>query len=98
VAPTAEVDVERGRKALYQHACSACHRIPGVTGSQVHVGPPLEGIGSRQLIAGTLPNTPGNMLRWIRQTQAVKPGTAMPQLGVPEPVARDMAAYLGTLR
>jgi mono/diheme cytochrome c family protein len=98
VAATTQVDIERGRRALHQHACSACHRIPGVTGSQVHVGPPLEGMGSRQLIAGTLANTPDNMLRWILQTQAVKPGTAMPQLAVAEPVARDMAAYLGTLR
>lgn len=73
-------DAERGREALHQHACSACHRIPGVTGSNVHVGPPLQGIASRALIAGTLANTPENMVRCILQTQKVKPGTAMPQL------------------
>ncbi len=94
----APVDVERGRVALHQHACSACHVIPGVTGAQVHVGPPLDSIGSRRLIAGTLPNTQEAMVRWIMHTQQVKPGTAMPQLGVGEREARDMAAYLGTLR
>jgi cytochrome c2 len=91
-------DVKRGHEALSQYACNACHIIPGVTGSEVHVGPSLEGIASRKLIAGTLPNTPENLARWLRETQQVKPGTAMPQLGVVEEDARDMAGYLGTLR
>jgi mono/diheme cytochrome c family protein len=95
---TAPLDLERGRLALHQHACSACHIIPGVTGPQAYVGPPLAGIGSRRLIAGTLANTPDNMAAWIMRTQEVKPGTAMPQLGVGEREAREMAGYLGTLR
>lgn len=95
---TAKVDVERGRLALAQHACHACHTIPGVTGPQAHVGPPLAGIAERKLIAGVLANTPDNLARWLVATQEVKPGTAMPQLGVSERDARDMAAYLGTLR
>lgn len=91
-------DVERGLRALHQHACTACHQIPGTIGSQVHVGPPLKDMASRKLIAGTLANTPDNMVRWLRETQQVKPGTAMPQLGVSEQAARDMAAYLATLK
>ena len=55
--------------------------IPGVTGRGAR-GPALDGVGSRRLIAGTLTNTPQNMARWIMHTQQVKPGTAMPQLGV----------------
>ncbi|MBE7368162.1 c-type cytochrome [Ramlibacter pallidus] len=98
IAPVAVVDVERGREALHQYACSACHRIPGVTGSQAQVGPPLKGIAGRRLIAGTLPNTPENMALWLLQTQQLKPGTAMPQMGVAPQDARDMAAYLATLR
>lgn len=94
----AAVDLDRGRRALHQHACSACHQVPGITGSQVHVGPALAGIGSRKLIAGVLTNTPDNLARWITHTQQVKPGTAMPQLDVPPQDARDMAAYLSTLR
>jgi mono/diheme cytochrome c family protein len=92
------VDPERGRVALHQNACNACHVIPGVTGAGVYVGPPLKGIASRQFIAGTLLNTQDNMRRWIVETQQVKPGTAMPQLGVSERDARDMAAYLATLK
>lgn len=91
-------DLTRGRLALHQHACNACHLIPGVVGGDVHVGPPLEGMGSRQMIAGTLPNSQENMMRWLMHTQLVKPGTAMPQLGVRERDARDMAGYLATLR
>jgi mono/diheme cytochrome c family protein len=98
VAAAIAPDIARGRMALHQHACSACHMIPGVTGSQVHVGPALDGVGSRRLIAGTLINTPQNMARWIMHTQQVKPGTAMPQLGVGVGEAWEMAAYLATLR
>jgi cytochrome c2 len=90
-------DSERGRRALVQYACNACHSIPGVTGAPVHVGPPLAGIARRSLIAGTLPNTPDNLALWLRETQRVKPMTAMPQLGVGEQDARDIAAYLRTL-
>jgi mono/diheme cytochrome c family protein/cytochrome c2 len=92
------VNIARGREALHQYACSSCHAIPGVTSSGPQVGPPLEGIASRRLIAGTLANTPDNLALWLMQTQKVKPGTAMPELGVAPEDARDMAGYLGTLR
>jgi mono/diheme cytochrome c family protein len=99
-APAAHAapDPERGRIALQQHACTACHVIPGLTGSDVHVGPPLAGIGRRKLIAGAVPNTPDQLVRWIREPHAVDPGTAMPTLKVSEGAARDMAAYLATLQ
>ncbi|MDO9403173.1 MAG: c-type cytochrome [Polaromonas sp.] len=98
VAPSTIGSVERGKQALYQYACNACHTIPGVTGSAASVGPPLVGIARRGLIAGRLANTPDNMMEWIRHPQKFKPQTAMPDLGVTEPHARDMAAYLATLR
>jgi len=88
----------RGLQALHQHACNSCHVIPGVTGADVHVGPPLAGIASRGLIAGVLPNTPEQMERWIREPHRVDPLTAMPDLEVSERDARDIAAYLATLR
>jgi mono/diheme cytochrome c family protein len=88
---------ERARIALRQYACVACHRIPGLTGSDTNVGPPLHGLARRHLIAGRLPNSPDNLERWIRTPQAVKPGSAMPDLGVTEEHARLMAAYLSRL-
>jgi cytochrome c1 len=85
-------------RVLRQHACTTCHRIPGVPGADVHVGPPLDGFGRRTVIAGRLPNTPENLARWLQDPQAIKPGSAMPALGVSEAHAREMADYLSTLR
>ena len=62
------------------------------------VGPPLDHIAQRVYIAGVLPNEPDNMIRWIENPQAVDPKTAMPYMGVTPRDARDIAAYLYTLR
>lgn len=96
--PASEVSIKRGRIALQQYACVACHRIPGITGHEARVGPPLAGVASRTIVGGVLPNSPDNLVRWIREPQKVSPRTAMPDLGVTERDARDMAAYLSTLR
>lgn len=91
-------DVQRGRILLQEYGCHSCHHIPGVPGADSYVGPPLTAWAERQYIAGTLSNEPDSLLLWIRFPQAVEPGTAMPNLGVDEQDARDMAAYLYTLR
>ena len=90
-------DIGRGRSALSQYGCNGCHQIPGITGAQVNVGPPLAGIARRQLIAGQIGNTPEAMARWLRNPQSVDARTAMPNLGVTERDARDIAAFLATL-
>jgi mono/diheme cytochrome c family protein len=90
-------DARRGKRAIRQYACVTCHAIPGIVGANAPVGPPLKQIGTRGFIAGVLPNTPENMVRWIRHPQAVNPKSAMPDLGVTERDARDIAAYLSTL-
>lgn len=93
-APIHAPDRERGKLALTQFACQSCHNVPGVTGPLTYVGPNLDGLADRSFIAGKLPTSEDNLVKWIRTPQQVKPGTAMPQLGVPERDARDMAAYL----
>lgn len=98
MAAAAPVNLARGREALHQYACTACHIVPGLTGSSPHVGPTLEGFGNRQLIAGVLPNTQENRVEWLLRTQQVKPGTAMPELGLAPQDARDIAGFLATLR
>jgi mono/diheme cytochrome c family protein len=97
-APAALPDAGRGRKAINQYACVTCHAIPGIVGPNAPVGPPLATIGTRGFIAGVLPNTPENMVRWLRHPQAVNPRSAMPDLGVTERDAQDIAAYLSSLR
>ena len=91
-------DPQRGKLALSQYACQACHIIPGVTGSEVYVGRPLDDLGRRRFIAGTLPNDQANLVRWIRDPQAIDPQTAMPAMGVKEQDAIDMSAYLLSLK
>lgn len=89
---------DRGRVALRSYGCGACHTVPGVRGATGLVGPPLTGIAARSYLAGQLPNNPDNMKRWIRAPQSIERGTAMPDLNVTEHDARDIAAYLYTLR
>jgi mono/diheme cytochrome c family protein len=91
-------DAAAGRRAIDQYACATCHVIPGITGATRQVGPPLEGIASRSYIGGVLANTPRNMVRWLMSPQRVSPGSAMPDLGVREQDARDITAYLATLK
>nr|WP_298138894.1 c-type cytochrome [uncultured Pseudomonas sp.] len=85
---------EAGREAFNQYACTSCHVIPGVVGSDIHVGPPLTAIAQRKFIAGVLPNNPENLVRWLREPQKFAPRSAMPDLGVSEQSALDMTAYL----
>ena len=89
-------DPRRGKLALEQYACAACHVIPGVIAPPGRVGPSLAGIRERSIVAGLRANTPENMIEWIRHPDRVSPGTAMPDMGVTARDARDMAAYLGT--
>ncbi|MEO7057115.1 MAG: c-type cytochrome [Caldimonas sp.] len=91
-------NAKRGPALIVAYGCAACHTVPGVRGADANVGPPLTRIGDRTYIAGMLRNSPANLVRWIRQPQAVIPGNAMPDMGVTEVDARDIAAYLYTLR
>lgn len=88
---------EAGRLAMHQYLCVTCHVIPGVVGANRQVGPPLAGIAGRKYIAGILPNSPENMVRWLMHPPLFAPRSAMPDLNVTAEDARDMAAYLYTL-
>lgn len=90
-------NTEQGRIAIQRYGCGSCHTIRGISGANGLVGPPLTGIGARAYIAGVLPNTPDNMMNWIRNPQSYVPGNAMPNLGVTEQDARDITGYLQTL-
>ena len=96
-APT-QGDADNGRLLLRQFGCGACHVIPGVASAQGRDGPPLDGIARRAYLAGLLPNTPQNLSRWIRDPQSIDPRTLMPDLSVSDAHARDIVAYLYTLR
>lgn len=90
-------DARRGATLIEAYGCPACHTIPGIQGADALVGPPLNGWSERVYIAGSLANTPENLLLWLQNPQRVEPGTAMPDMGITEEVARDIGAYLYTL-
>ena len=91
-------DPARGQRAIRHYGCGTCHVIPGVGGATSHVGPSLAGVGSRLYLAGRVANTPDHLIAWIRHPQAVEPGNVMPEMAVTEDDARDIAAFLYTLR
>lgn len=92
-----EGDPERGRVLLDSYGCTSCHVVPGIRGARGLAGPPLDGWAARDFIAGSLPNTPENLIVWIMDPDLVEPGTAMPDVGVDRADALDIAAYLYTL-
>jgi cytochrome c2 len=93
----AGADPSRAPALIRHYGCGTCHRIPGVAGARGGVGPPLEGFEGRAYVAGVLPNTPANLIHWLRHPQSVVPGNAMPEMGVTEQDARDLAAFLYSL-
>lgn len=97
-APSTGGDPDRGAALIQSFSCGSCHTIPGIRSANGVVGPPLFFFSRRVFIAGELPNTPENLVRWVRDPPAIEPGTAMPVLGLDEREARDVAAYLYTLR
>lgn len=91
-------DVHRGAALIAQYQCGSCHEIPGIAGADGNVGPPLRRVGTRAFIAGFIQNTPDNMAYWIEDPQKMLPGNAMPRIGISPNDARDITAFLYTLK
>jgi cytochrome c oxidase subunit 2 len=97
-APSEALTV-RGHGAFLAHGCTACHTVRG-TRAAGRIGPDLTHVGSRlRIAADTLPNDPEAVVRWIGQTDRIKPGVHMPAFRA---LAADdltaLAAYLDSLR
>lgn len=93
-SPVTGGDAAAGRAAITQYGCASCHAIPDVPSVTNGMGPDLDHWADQLYIAGQVPNRPEELIRWIRDPQALVPGTAMPNSGVTEQEARDIAAYL----
>jgi cytochrome c2 len=91
-------DPARGKETTRQKGCPTCHVIPGIAEAEGLVGPPLDQFANRVYVGGVVPNTPDNLVTWIMDPPKIDPLTAMPATGVSEAEARDIAAYLYTLR
>ena len=91
-------DAGHGAIWIAREGCGSCHQIPGIMHADGLVGPPLLHFSKRTMVAGYLPNTPANLVHWIQDPQGVAPGNAMPDGGLDTQQARDIAAYLYTLK
>jgi cytochrome c len=88
----------RGGREISRLGCGSCHTIPGIIGAHGKVGPSLEGFAGHSYVAGDLPNQPLNLEPWIQHPHAVHPDTVMPELGVTDAEARDIASFLYSLK
>jgi cytochrome c oxidase subunit II len=98
-APPSTARQARGRDLFLANRCDACHSVRGI-GDTGRLGPDLTHVAGRlHLGAGTLPNRPEALARWVAHVQQVKPGARMPsyeRLDAEERAA--VADWLGSLR
>jgi cytochrome c oxidase subunit II len=81
-----------------QRSCAMCHTIRGTTAG-ARLGPDLTHFATRSTIAaGTMPNTPVDLARWITDPQHLKPGARMPATGLSTADMQALVAYLEILR
>jgi cytochrome c len=90
-------DPGNGRLLARNKGCGGCHEIPGVKGAHGNVGPPLTKFASRMYVGGVLLNTPEHLQQWLLNPPLIDPKSAMPNVGLNDQEARDLAAYLYTL-
>jgi cytochrome c len=89
---------EHGKQLIAQYGCMTCHNIPGIEGPRGMVGPSLDHLASRKWIDSKFPNDAESMTRWLQNPQSMDPQSNMPNVGVTPADARDMTAYLATLK
>ena len=89
---------QRGRELFLSLACAGCHAVAGTT-AQGKVAPrDLTNVASFETIAGVVPMNEENLFRWIKNPQALKPGTAMPNLNLDDETVGAIVQWLLTLK
>lgn len=80
----------RGRQLFYsRYNCQSCH-IADYKTDKGYIGPALAGVGQRL--------TPVWTYKWLKNPNALRPGTIMPNQNMRDDEARDLTAFLMTLR
>lgn len=85
--------------AFLGNGCGGCHAVRG-TAATGSIGPDLTHLGGRRSLgAGILANTRENLIRFIAETETVKPGVRMPSFHpLPRAELAAIADYLGSLK
>ena len=80
----------RGKQLFYsKYGCNSCH-IADYKTDKGYVGPALAGVGNRL--------TPAWTYKWLKDPAALRSGTIMPNFGLKDDEARDLTAFLMTLK
>ena len=97
-APPGDALAQRGQTLFHANGCGSCHTIRG-TAAAGRIGPDLTHVGSRLSIgAGTLAMGTEALVRWLSETERIKPGVHMPRFGMlPREDIRALAAFLEQL-
>ena len=97
-SPSLAAEATKGAEVFREKNCVNCHSIAGLM-TRGRVAPDLTHVGSRTtLAAGTLPNTPENLAKWLTNPQSVKKGTLMPDIGLNTDQIKYLVAYLEGLK
>ena len=100
---------QQGVQVILQRGCGSCHTIPNIPGASGTIGPNLgphddvPPLSQRPMIAtypnGVVPNASvDDLAKWIEDPPSLKPGTAMPKLGLSADEAAAAAAYLYSIQ
>lgn len=90
---------QRGARMFADNGCGGCHAVAG-TPATGRIGPDFSHIAGRATLgAGIMPMSTANLVRFIRNAPAVKPGARMPRYTHLAPAdALAIARYLETLK
>jgi cytochrome c oxidase subunit 2 len=87
-----------GRRIFETTACINCHTVRG-TVANGRFGPDLTHLMSRATIAsGAAENTPENLRVWLRDPDAIKPGSLMPAMKVADAELDALVRYMQSLQ
>jgi cytochrome c oxidase subunit II len=87
-----------GRRVFETTACINCHTVRG-TAANGRFGPDLTHLMSRVTIAsGAAENTPENLRVWLKNPDAIKPGSLMPAMKMTDPELDALVGYMQSLR
>jgi cytochrome c oxidase subunit II len=87
-----------GKRVFETTACVNCHTVSG-TSAAGRFGPDLTHLmGRRTIASGAADNTADNLRLWIKNPEAIKPGSLMPSMKLSDADLDALVRYLVTLR
>jgi len=94
----ADARIEAGRAQFLSLSCVNCHAVSGTRAAGTF-GPDLSHLMSRDTLAsGVIPNSVGNLRAWIKEPDAVKPGSLMPNMQLTPQQLDEVVTYLSSLK